>query len=132
MSNPAGRPLSPHLSIWKWGPAMAVSIAHRISGIGLATVGAVVLVWWLCALAGGASAYASFAECASTWYGRVMLIGLTWAFLQHMFSGIRHFVLDIGAGYELQSNKTGSILVFVFSILITAALWAWLLLGKGA
>jgi succinate dehydrogenase / fumarate reductase, cytochrome b subunit len=132
MSETNGRPLSPHITIWKWGPAMAVSIANRICGVGLATVGALVLLWWLGAIANGPSAYASFLECANAWYGRVVLIGLTWAFLLHMMGGIRHFILDIGAGYALSSNKMGSLIIFALSILGTAAIWAWIIYGKGA
>ena len=41
------RPLSPHLTIWKWGPHMLVSILHRITGAGLAIVGGAAFVWWL-------------------------------------------------------------------------------------
>jgi succinate dehydrogenase/fumarate reductase cytochrome b subunit len=35
---PQSRPLSPHLSIWKWGPHMLVSILHRACGVALATI----------------------------------------------------------------------------------------------
>ncbi len=48
------RPLSPHLTVWRWGPGMAVSILHRITGAGLTIVGLAVLTWWLIAIAGGA------------------------------------------------------------------------------
>ena len=51
MARTTSRPLSPHLTIWKWGPHMAVSIMHRVTGNGLATVGALGLVWWLMAAA---------------------------------------------------------------------------------
>ena len=58
-----------------------------------------------------------------------MLIGLTWAFFQHLFSGLRHFVLDAGAGYELKTNKLWSILVFVGALFATAATWLYILQG---
>ncbi|MEP4783479.1 MAG: succinate dehydrogenase, cytochrome b556 subunit, partial [Erythrobacter sp.] len=101
----ANRPLSPHLTDglklhWKWGPAMFVSILHRATGDGMAVVGLGVLVWWLTALAGGAESYASFVDLATSPVGYVVLVGLSWAFFTHMMSGLRHFVLDIGAGYE--------------------------------
>jgi succinate dehydrogenase / fumarate reductase cytochrome b subunit len=135
MADTGGRPLSPHLTIWKWGPAMAVSIFHRASGIGLATVGAVLLCVWLLAASSGKEAYAALTYWASEWLGgwpgRVVLIGLTWAFFQHLGSGLRHFVMDVGAGYELKANRTGSILVFVFAVLATAAVWGWLCFVKG-
>ncbi len=58
----------------------------------------------------------------------IVLVGLSWAFFTHMMSGLRHFVLDIGAGYELDTNKTWSILSPVLGILLTAAFWAAILL----
>jgi succinate dehydrogenase / fumarate reductase cytochrome b subunit len=90
----AQRPLSPHLTIWKWGPHMAVSILHRISGQGLAFVGLPVLLWWLV----------------------------------HLCSGIRHFVMDMGAGYEIDRNKMWSVVTLVLPFVLTAAFWAAVLL----
>jgi succinate dehydrogenase / fumarate reductase cytochrome b subunit len=86
---------------------MAVSILHRVTGDGMALVGLPVLLWWLGALAGGPEAYAAFAGHAGSWYGLIVLVGLSWSFFNHMASGLRHFVLDIGAGYEL-TTKVGS------------------------
>lgn len=120
--NPS-RPLSPHLTIWRWGPHMLVSILHRVTGVGLATVGAAAFVWWLVAAATGADAYADFLDHADNWYGVVVAVGLSWAFFQHSLSGIRHFVLDIGAGYELGVNKFWSVMTMAGSIFLTALLW---------
>ena len=127
-TKPSKRPLSPHLSIWRWGPAMAVSILHRVTGDGMALVGLGVLVWWLAALAGGAESFATFAGHAGAWYGKLVLVGLSWAFFTHMASGIRHFVLDLGAGYELNSNALWSVLTPVLALVATALFWAaiWL------
>ncbi|MFA7585481.1 MAG: succinate dehydrogenase, cytochrome b556 subunit [Novosphingobium sp.] len=127
-SSGKNRPLSPHLQIWRWGPAMAISILHRVTGSGLAFVGLGTLLCWLGALASGPDAYAAFAEHATSWYGMVILVGVSWAFFSHMASGIRHFVLDIGAGYELRRNALWSILAPVIAILLTAAFWAAILL----
>ena len=119
---------------------MAVSIFHRITGDGLAIVGALMFLWWLGAIAAGPDAYAAFLACV--WHdpspevsvvhqvtnilGKVVLVGLTWAFFQHLFSGLRHFVLDAGAGYELKINKLWSILVFAGAIFATAAVWLYI------
>ena len=119
------RPLSPHLTIWRWGPHMVVSILHRITGSGLSVVGLAVLTWWLMAIAGSAEAYQSFQQHASSWYGLIVLIGLTWAFFQHLFSGIRHLLMDTGMGFELHANKLGAIATIIGSIVATALLWAW-------
>ena len=77
MHRNASRPLSPHLTIWCWGPHMLVSILHRVTGTGLATVGAIAFVWWLAAAASGPEAYATFVDHADNWYGVVLGIGLT-------------------------------------------------------
>ncbi|MEL7446903.1 MAG: succinate dehydrogenase, cytochrome b556 subunit [Pseudomonadota bacterium] len=127
----ANRPLSPHLQIWRWGPHMLVSILHRASGDGMALVGLAVLVWWLGALASGQAAYTAFANTITSPFGYVILVGLTWAFFTHMMSGLRHFVLDIGAGYELNTNKIWSIASPIIAILLTAGFWAYMLVGKG-
>ena len=128
----ANRPISPHLQIWKWGPHMAVSILHRITGVGLSVVGGLLFVWWLLAAASGPEAYASFVGWATWKWTLIVPIGLTWAFFQHLFSGLRHFVMDIGAGFELRTNRTWAIATMVGSVLLTALLWAWIILVRSA
>ncbi|MDB5719908.1 MAG: sdhC [Alphaproteobacteria bacterium] len=120
--NPS-RPLSPHLSIWRWGPHMLVSILHRVTGSGLSTVGALALVWWLVAAASGPEAYDVFLSWAKTWIGLIVAIGLSWAFFQHMLSGLRHLVMDIGAGFEIRTNKFWAWMTIVGSVTLTALLW---------
>ena len=127
MAEQRERPLSPHLGVWRWGPGMAASIFHRISGGALTVAGLAVLTWWLLALASGSDAYGDFAAIAQTWVGIVVLIGLTWAFFQHLLSGIRHLVMDTGENFELRANKNGAILTFVGGILLTAVLWFYIL-----
>ena len=115
---------------------MTVSILHRVTGSGMATVGTVLLVGWLVAMAAGPEAYAGYLD----WFtysdgslnivGWVLGVGLTWALLQHIANGVRHLVMDIGAGFELGLNKKLSTATMVFSVLGTVAYWAWLMVGK--
>ena len=128
MAEGKNRPLSPHLQIWRWGPAMFISILHRVTGNGLAVAGLGVLLWWLGALAGGEASYATFSKHTNAWYGMVVLVGISWAFFSHMASGLRHFVMDLGAGFELAANNRWSVLTPILGILLTAAFWAALLL----
>lgn len=128
---PNNRPLSPHLQIWKWGPHMLVSILHRVSGDGLALVGLFVLVWWLGALASGPAYYETFTGLMTSIPGYVVLVGLSWAFFTHLMSGLRHFVLDIGAGYELNTNKMWSIASPVIAIVLTVGFWAAIMAKQG-
>jgi succinate dehydrogenase / fumarate reductase, cytochrome b subunit len=121
------RPLSPHLTIWRWGPHMLVSILHRITGAGLTLVGLPVLVWWLTAIAAGGETYSTFASFASHPAGLVVLVGLTWAFFLKTFAGIRHLLMDAGMGFELRANKRGSIAAIAGSIVATILVWVfWL------
>ena len=138
MARNPGRPLSPHLTIWRWGPHMLVSILHRATGDGMAIGGGVLLVWWLTALAGGEASYAHFVDLmTSDRTGRlnlvplVILVGLTWAFLQHMCSGIRHLLLDTGAGYELRTNKQGALATIVVAAVGTVVIWGAILTRGG-
>lgn len=128
MATASNRPLSPHLQIWKWGPAMAVSILHRATGTINATAGLGILLWWLGALVSGPEAYAAFVGHAKSWYGMIVLFGVTVSVFMHAASGLRHFVLDIGAGYELGINKTWSILSPLLGIALAVGFWAVLLL----
>ena len=129
------RPLSPHLTIWRWGPHMTVSILHRVTGSGMATVGAMLMVWWLVAAASGEAAYAGFLDTFTVKSGGLNVlgylfgIGLTYSLFQHMGTGIRHFLMDTGANYELKSNKLSANLTWIFGIVMTVLFWAVLLMG---
>ena len=63
---------------------MVVSIANRMMGVGLATIGVVGLVWWLVAAASGKESYALFIDWADSWIGYVFAVGLTFAFFFHL------------------------------------------------
>ncbi len=127
MSQNKSRPLSPHLGVYRWGPAMLVSIVNRIVGNALATVGALVLLWWLYAISTGPEALDYLKSWFDFYYlGYVVLVGITWSFFQHLFGGIRHLVMDAGAGYELTGNKFWSIMTFVGAIVATGLVWAYI------
>ena len=106
---------------------MVVSILHRATGTALSIAGLAVLTWWLMSIAQGQDAYAHFTKIATHPIGLIVLVGLTWSFFQHLLSGIRHLVMDTGAAFELGVNKTFAILTLVGSLVLTSALWAYLL-----
>lgn len=91
---------------------MLVSTMHRITGSALSTVGVMGLVWWLVAIAAGPEAYSFFMSWATSWFGMAVEVGLTWAVFQHLCSGARHLFLDIGAGYELRTNRLTALATF--------------------
>ncbi|MGQ5701797.1 succinate dehydrogenase, cytochrome b556 subunit [Sandaracinobacteroides sp. A072] len=127
----ASRPLSPHLSIWKWRVHMATSIFHRVSGHALAFAGLFLFAWWLAAAATSREAYDIFLAFAGSPFGWVVWVGLSWMFFQHLMSGIRHLAMDSGWGYELGISKMTATWVFVGAILLTAAFWAYVFFGSG-
>jgi len=100
----------------------------------MAIVAGLAFIWWLAAAATGPEAYSTFLAVATSWFGYLVGIGLTWAFFQHMANGIRHFVMDVGAGFELKTNKLGAMIVMVVPLLITLMIWATILakLARGA
>jgi succinate dehydrogenase / fumarate reductase cytochrome b subunit len=124
MTRNPDRPLSPHLTIWKWGPGMLVSILHRMTGGALSVAGLALLTWWLWAVASGAEDYDKFVEQATNPVGIFILVGLTWAFWQHLLSGLRHLVMDSGAGLELRVNRLFAVLTVAGSLFLTALTWA--------
>ena len=123
--NPS-RPLSPHLTHYKWGPHMLVSILHRLTGAGAAIVGGALLAWWLAAAAGGPESYADFTAWVTMPWALIIWIPLSWGVIQHTLSGLRHLAMDIGAGYELGATKAAALATLAGSILLTALLWLYI------
>jgi succinate dehydrogenase / fumarate reductase, cytochrome b subunit len=132
-SKPAARarPLSPHLSIWRWKVHMAASIFHRVTGNAMAFGAAWIFAWWLFAAASGRDSYALVHHVATGWFGILVGIGFTWTFFQHLANGIRHLVMDSGRGFDLATNKSSAILVFVAGAALTVLTWAIIFTVKG-
>jgi len=124
MSNP-DRPLSPHLSVYRWPITMTLSILHRGTGIAM-SIGLVVLAAWLVAAASSAADYARLADLMSTLIGRLFLIGSSYAFFYHLANGIRHLVWDTGRGLEKHQVNASAWFVLVISIALTAGFWVLL------
>lgn len=122
------RPLSPHLTIWRWQVTMLASIMHRATGMALA-MGAIVLAWWLVSISNGPEGYDSFMVYAAMPLGLVVLFGFTWSFAFHFFNGIRHLAWDLGYGFDKHlATKTG-FLVFALSFLIAIGVFAFVFTG---
>ena len=121
MSNP-DRPLSPHISIYRWPITMAASILHRATGIAMA-VGLIVLAAWLLAAAAGPDDYRTFQYTMMSLPGRLLLIGWSLAFFYHLSNGIRHLVWDAGKGFERQQANRSTWIVFASAAVLTSLFW---------
>jgi len=113
------RPLSPHLQIYKPIPTMVASIVHRITG-GALYFGTLLVAWWLIATASGVDAYAWVQWAMSSLIGKLVLIGYTWALVHHMLGGLRHFMWDLGHGFDKHFTTKLAKASFVASICLTA------------
>lgn len=122
VKRPTARPLSPHLQVYAWSPTMLVSTLHRLTGLAL-SAGTLLLTWGLVALASGPQAYAVFADFLGSIFGLIILAGFSWALFQHFMSGLRHLLMDTGAGLGVDVSKKLSLLTFVGSFGLTALVW---------
>lgn len=118
----SGRPLSPHLSVYKLIPTMLMSILHRITGAAL-YVGTLLVVWWLVAASSGEAYFNYVNEILSSWFGRIILLGFTWALVHHTLGGIKHLVQDTGRALDKNFTTLMAKLQIVASVLITIGIW---------
>ena len=125
------RPLSPHIQIYRPLINMMTSILHRMTGAAL-YFGTLLLAWWLIAVASGPDAFAYVNGLIATPIGQIVLIGYTWALMQHMLGGIRHLIWDTGRGFALPTVDLMSWGSLVGSVLLTAGIWYVALKTKGA
>lgn len=116
------RPLSPHLFIYKPMLTMTLSILHRITGAAL-YFGTALLVWWLIALATSAEAFATASWFMASPIGLLVMFGYTWAMFHHMGGGIKHFIWDMGKGFELESIEKVAKLATIIPLALTVLVW---------
>tara|TARA_B100001173_G_C15690537_1_gene421788 strand:+ start:198 stop:578 length:381 start_codon:yes stop_codon:yes gene_type:complete len=123
----ANKPLSPHIQIYKWHISSLVSISHRITGI--VNILAITLIcFWIALILLGESNYELINFFLQTFIGKFILIGITWSFSFQMLSEIRHLIMDMGYGFELQTTKITGLLVIFGSIILTILIY---LFGRG-
>ena len=116
------RPTSPHLQVYSWSLEMVLSILHRASGAAL-TGGALLITWWVIAIASGPAAYAQFSDIMGSIIGKIILFGFTYALMVHLCNGIRHLFWDMGKGFELEDTHRSSRLVLISSVILTILSW---------
>jgi len=116
------RPLSPHVSVYKWQVANTLSILHRATGVFM-TLGALALAAWIISAAMGEQSYDYVTGLLASPAGLFVLLGLSFAFFYHMANGIRHLVWDAGYGFEKQVARMSGWFTFIAAIVLTALFW---------
>lgn len=116
------RPLSPHLSIYRFPMTGVMSIMHRITG-GALYFGTLLVVIWLAAAAISQDCFDAVNAVYGSWFGRLVLFGYTWALMHHMLGGIRHLVWDTGAYMEKHTTTKIAWATLAGSVVLTLAIW---------
>jgi succinate dehydrogenase / fumarate reductase cytochrome b subunit len=105
-------PLSPHIQIYRWHVSSLVSISNRITGI-INILAITLICFWVASLLLGELSYESTRIFLNSIFGKFFILALIWSFSFQVLSEIRHLIMDMGYGYELQTTKiTGLIVIF--------------------
>jgi len=119
-------PLSPHIQIYRWHISSLVSISHRITGI-INIIAITLICIWVSLLVSGDASYIFINQILNSIFGKFITLALVWSFSFQMLSEIRHLIMDMGYGYELQTTRITGLLVIFGSILLTILIY---LIGK--
>jgi len=119
-------PLSPHIQIYKWHISSLVSISHRITGI-INIIAITLVCIWASFLILGDTNYSFINLFLNSFLGKFIAIGLTWSFSFQILSEIRHLIMDMGYGFELQTTRITGLVVIFGSVLLTILTY---LIGK--
>jgi succinate dehydrogenase / fumarate reductase cytochrome b subunit len=113
------RPLSPHVTVYKWAYTMTLSILHRVSGIALFGALIVMIVWLMAAARGPLSYAETMATLASAPFKCLIAIALL-ALCYHFCNGLRHLAWDIGWGFERAQARRSALIVVIVTLLAFA------------
>jgi succinate dehydrogenase / fumarate reductase, cytochrome b subunit len=123
-----GRPLSPHVWLYRWQIGNSLSILHRLTGVALA-VGLLALCYWLVSLAGGEPSYVAAAKLFAAPAGQLLLVGWTFAFLYHLLNGVRHLFWDVGYGFERTQRHVSGWFALLGALVLTLCVWGLIWAG---
>ena len=119
-------PLSPHIQIYRWHISSLVSISHRVTGI-INIVAITIICFWIASLLLGENSYEFTKIFLNSILGKLIILGLIWSFSFQMLSDVRHLIMDLGYGFELNVTKITGIIVIVGSFVSTTLIY---FLGK--
>ena len=116
------RPLSPHLTIYRWPLTMILSIMHRVTGAAL-SLGMIVFILWLLTIAFSQNGYNFFLSIMESRLGQLALFLWSFAFFLHFCNGIRHLYWDTGRGFNKDKVELSARLVILGSVVLTVFFW---------
>ena len=116
------KPLSPHIQIYSWHISSLVSISHRITGI-INIIAITVICFWSCWLILGENNYDFLNYFLGSLISKFIILGVVWSFSFQTLSEIRHLIMDMGYGFELQTTKVTGLLVIFGSLALTVLIY---------
>jgi succinate dehydrogenase / fumarate reductase, cytochrome b subunit len=125
------RPLSPHLQVYRLIPTMLMSIIHRITGAAL-YFGTLLVAAWVIAAASSPQVFEQVSAFYSSWFGRLILFGYTWALMHHMAGGVRHLIWDTGHSLEKETATKMAWATLAVSVTLTLLIWIVAYAVRGA
>ena len=120
------KPLSPHIQIYSWNISSLISISHRITGVINILILALICLW-IGLLLLGESNYEYIKFFLQSYFGKFLILCLTWSFIFQILSEIRHLFWDFGYGFELTTSKISGLFVIFGSFILTVLIY---LIGK--
>ena len=116
------KPLSPHIQIYSWNISSLISISHRITGI-INIVALTIICFWIASFLFENSIYSNVQNIFNSFFGKLLVIGITWSFSFQILSEIRHLFWDLGYGFELTTSKISGVIVIFGSFIITILIY---------
>jgi succinate dehydrogenase / fumarate reductase cytochrome b subunit len=116
--NRGNRPLSPHITIYRWPVTMLTSILVRITGNALA-VSAFLVVWWLLAAATSESYFAYADAVITSFLGDVVMTLSVLGLWFHALGGVRHLIWDQAVALEKKTADMLSWASLIGSVVLT-------------
>ena len=115
-------PLSPHLQIYSWNISSLISISHRITGV-LNILALTLICFWIASMLLGSTSYKFIYNIFNSFFGKFLVIGITWSFSFQILSEIRHLFWDLGYGFEITTSKISGLIVIFGSFIITILIY---------
>ena len=115
-------PLSPHLQIYRWQISSLLSITHRIIGI-INAIAIILICLWTISLLFGVENYQVIKFFFQSFFGKFLIVSLSWSFSFHALNEIRHLVWDLGYGFDLKVSKITGVITIVASLALTILIY---------
>jgi succinate dehydrogenase / fumarate reductase, cytochrome b subunit len=103
---------------YKMPPSAQVSILHRVSGAGMFLF-LPFLLYLLQESLRSEYTFAHFAGIVNTVFVKIIILGLSWAYLHHFTAGIRHLFMDNHMALDKDKSQSTARWVLIISLALT-------------